>query len=349
MSLLLFWRFVILPEAVRAHFQSLLSKYDSVFEPQLPGYNRSTGPYQAEVNMGPVKPPQRKGRLPQYACNMLVKHITREIWPPRAAWCLPTRSTLHRIAQWSQIIITDVTSAFYQIPLVKESMNYYGVATLFKGVWVNVCSAMGIPSSQTALEEVMCHVLGPLLGDESVAKSADDLYCGGNTAFLYIHNDVTQNRRPAVDCYWWSTQGPWNRHHPLRDARRQVTCLCPESALLAHTKLWMAFWPLLTYNSTPILSPVEDGRQMLSIRYRSGQGHLLSLMDAIPVQQSKALQPHVLNSPLPHHPTLLVGPFPQMSSNALASLSLSFTLLWPLTLPAYLLKMSVIKHYTMPL
>lgn len=51
---------------------------------------------------------------------------------------------------------------------------------------------MGIPSSETALEEVMCHVLGPLLRDESVAKSADDLYCGGNTAFLYIHNDVTQ-------------------------------------------------------------------------------------------------------------------------------------------------------------
>ena len=73
MSLLLFWRFVILPEAVRAHFQSLLSKYDSVFEPQLPGYNPSTGPYQAEVNMGPIKPPQRKGRLPQYACNMLVE------------------------------------------------------------------------------------------------------------------------------------------------------------------------------------------------------------------------------------------------------------------------------------
>ena len=253
MSLLLFWRFVILPEVVRAHFQSLLSKYDSVFEPQLPGYNRSTGPYQAEVNMGPVKPPQRKGRLPQYACNMLVEHITREIWPPRAAWCLPTRSTLRHIAQWSQIIITDVTSAFYQIPLAKESMNYYGVATLFKGVWVNVCSAMGIPSSETALEEVMCHVLGPLLRDESVAKSADDLYCGGNTAFLYIHNDVTQTRRPAVDCHWWGTQGPWNRRHPLRDARRQVTCLCPESALLAHTKLWMAFWPLLTYNSTPHL------------------------------------------------------------------------------------------------
>ena len=59
----------ILPEAVRANFQSMLSEYDSVFDPQFPGYNGSAGPYQAKVNMGPVEPPQRKGRLPQYARN----------------------------------------------------------------------------------------------------------------------------------------------------------------------------------------------------------------------------------------------------------------------------------------
>ena len=59
----------ILPEAVRANFQSLLSEYDSVFDPQFPGYNGSAGPYQARVNLGPVEPPQRKGRLPQYARN----------------------------------------------------------------------------------------------------------------------------------------------------------------------------------------------------------------------------------------------------------------------------------------
>ena len=40
---------------------------------------------------------------------------------------------------------------------------------------------MGIPESETALEEVMCRVLGPILQDGSVAKIADDLYCGGNT------------------------------------------------------------------------------------------------------------------------------------------------------------------------
>ena len=90
-------------------------------------------------------------------------------------------STLRLIAQWSHIIVTDLTSAFYQIPLAKESMKYCGVATPFKGVRVYVRSAMGMPGSETALEEVMCRVLGPLLQDGCVAKIADDLYCGGNT------------------------------------------------------------------------------------------------------------------------------------------------------------------------
>ena len=35
----------ILPEAVRANFQSLLNDYDSVFDPQFPGFNGSAGPY----------------------------------------------------------------------------------------------------------------------------------------------------------------------------------------------------------------------------------------------------------------------------------------------------------------
>ena len=63
----------VLPEVVRANFQSLLSEYDSVFDPHFPGYNGSTGPYQAKVNMGPVEPPQWNGRLPQYARDKLVE------------------------------------------------------------------------------------------------------------------------------------------------------------------------------------------------------------------------------------------------------------------------------------
>ena len=47
---------------------------------------------------------------------------------------------------------------------------------------------MGMPGSETALEEVMCRVLGPLLQDGSVAKIADDLYCGGNKPLELLCN-----------------------------------------------------------------------------------------------------------------------------------------------------------------
>lgn len=41
---------------------------------------------------------------------------------------------------------------------------------------------MGMPGSETVLEELTCRVLG------IVAKIADELYCGGNTPEQLIHN-----------------------------------------------------------------------------------------------------------------------------------------------------------------
>ena len=63
----------LLPRDVRAKFSSLLDEYDHVFDPKTKGYNGSVGPFKARVNMGPVEPPQRKGRLPQYARNQLLE------------------------------------------------------------------------------------------------------------------------------------------------------------------------------------------------------------------------------------------------------------------------------------
>ncbi|CAB4001634.1 Retrovirus-related Pol poly from transposon opus [Paramuricea clavata] len=79
-------------------------------------------------------------------------------------------STLRLIGQWKYIITTDLTSAFYQIPLSKESMKYCGVSTPYRGTCVYVRSAMGMPGSETALEELMCRVLGELLQAGAVAK-----------------------------------------------------------------------------------------------------------------------------------------------------------------------------------
>ena len=97
-------------------------------------------------------------------------------------------STLCHIAQWKHLIATNLTSAFYQIALSQESMKYCGVATPFKGVRVYVRSAMGIPGSETALEELMCRVLRHLLHEGIVIKIADNLYCGGNTPYELLEN-----------------------------------------------------------------------------------------------------------------------------------------------------------------
>ena len=224
----------LLPRDIRAKFTSLLNEYDHIFEPNIKGYNSAEGPFEAKVNMGPVEPPQRKGRLPQYArhqllelqqkfdelealgvfkrpedINIPVEYLNPSflVKKPSGDYRLVTAfadvgrcskpqpslmpdvdSTLRLIAQWKHIIATDLTSAFYQIPLSCGSMKYFGVATPFRGVRVYARSAMGMPGSETALEELMSRVLGDLLKEGIVAKIADDLYCGGNSPSELLSN-----------------------------------------------------------------------------------------------------------------------------------------------------------------
>ena len=82
-------------------------------------------------------------------------------------------STLRSIARWKYLITSDLTSAFYQIPMSKSSMKYCRVATPYR--------EMGMPGSEKALEELIFRV-------EIVAKLADDLYCGGNTLGELLSN-----------------------------------------------------------------------------------------------------------------------------------------------------------------
>ena len=48
--------------------------------------------------------------------------------------------------------------------------------------------AMGMPGSETALEELMCRLLGDLVMEGVVAKLADDLYIGGNCPEELLNN-----------------------------------------------------------------------------------------------------------------------------------------------------------------
>ena len=224
----------ILPEDLRVKLRQLLQTYDRVFNPDITGYNGAAGPIQASVNIGPVQPPQRKGRIPQYSWNQLVElqakfdeleqakvfrrledlGITVEYLNPSflvkkpsgghrlvtafadvARYSKPqpslmpdVDSTLRTIAPWRYMIKTDLTRAFYQIPLSKSSLKYCGVATPFRGIRVYTRSAMGMPGSETALEEMMCRVLGDFIEEGFVAKLADDLYCGADSPEALLHN-----------------------------------------------------------------------------------------------------------------------------------------------------------------
>ena len=73
-------------------------------------------------------------------------------------------SRIGHIAQWKHIVAIDLTNTFYQIPLSHSSMKYCSITTLFQGVYVHVCaqSAMDMPGSEMALEELMYSVLGNL-------------------------------------------------------------------------------------------------------------------------------------------------------------------------------------------
>ena len=224
----------LLPDQSRVKFQLLRQEYDRVFDPKITGYNDAAGPIQATLNIGPVQPPQRKGRIRQYSRNQLVElqamfdeleqakvfrrpedlGITVEYLNPSfpvkkplgghrlvtafgdvARYSKPqpslmpdVNSILRTITTWPYLIKTDLTQAFYQIPLSHSSLKYCGVATPFRGICVYTRSAMGMPGSETALEEMMCSVLGDLIQEGCVTKLADDLYCGGDSPETLLSN-----------------------------------------------------------------------------------------------------------------------------------------------------------------
>ena len=60
-------------------------------------------------------------------------------------------------------------------------MKFCRVATLFRSVRVYVRSAMDMPGSEKALEDLIYRVLSDLSEEGVVAKLADDLYCDRNT------------------------------------------------------------------------------------------------------------------------------------------------------------------------
>ena len=105
-----------------------------------------------------------------------------------ADYCRPSPSlmpdvetTLRRIASFKYLIKTDMTQAYHQIKMKKESKKFCGVHTPFKGLLVYNVGSMGLPGVEVALEELTCLILGDMVKEGKVCKLADDLFVGGST------------------------------------------------------------------------------------------------------------------------------------------------------------------------
>ena len=322
----------ILPPQAKQGFRDILHKFDDVFDPVIMGYNGAVGPFEAHVNMGPVQPPQRKGRVPQYARDRLVELQTKfdelekvgvfkkpedigvnveylnpsflvkkanggqrlvtafadvgRYSKPQPSLLPDVDSTLRTIGQWNYIIVSDLTSAFYQIPLSKASMKYCGVATPFRGTRVYTRSAMGMPGSETALEEMMCRVLGDCLQDGIVAKLADDLYCGGNTPEELMQNwervlealqkcNLRLSATKTIVCPRSTTVLGWVWSQGQLSAsphRLAVLAACPRPDTVHGLRSFIGAYKVLGRvlpNCSQLLSPLDD-----AIAGHSSQEHI---------------------------------------------------------------------------
>ena len=120
-------------------------------------------------------------------------------------------TTLRTIAPWRYMIQTDLTGAFYQIPLAQSSLKYCGVATPFRGIRVYTRSAMGMPGSETALEEMMCCVLGDLI--QEGLQSSDKLLWDENLTFRFTSAQEYLSKHKSIvlprpsDTLWIVTDG----------------------------------------------------------------------------------------------------------------------------------------------
>ena len=167
---------------------------------------------------------------------------------------------LRDIASWNYIIVTDLLQSFYQIPLDQQSMKFCGVASPFKGVRVYQRAAMGMPGSETCLEELMSRVLGDLIQEGRVAKLADDLYCGGETP-------------QEAFCNWSLVLKALDDNNLRLSARK--TIVCPKSTVILG---WI--WSAGTLKASPhrvtALASVEPPKTVLALRSFVGAYKVLS-------------------------------------------------------------------------
>ena len=92
-----------------------------------------------------------------------------------------TEDVITGMGKWKFIIKTDLKSAYFQIPVKKESQKWLGTISPFKGMYVYNVAPQGLRNMAEYLEELVARVFGDFMAQSWFLKIADDLIIGANS------------------------------------------------------------------------------------------------------------------------------------------------------------------------
>ena len=171
-------------------------------------YNSPAGPVQTSVNMGPLQPPQCKGHVPQYSCQVF------------------------RCPEDIRVTVEYLNPSF----LVKKPSGGFCLVSPFTDVghyskvWLHLCL---LPDTAVkGLHGILrCPVLGDFLQERCPAKLADYLNCGSDMTQELIAN---WSRIPdaLARCNRRLSSAPEQPLSWVKSGHKLLICKPPQSAVL---------------------------------------------------------------------------------------------------------------------
>ena len=100
----------------------------------------------------------------------------------------PTRTSLptiddafRRLGKWKYVILLDLRSWHWQIPMAKSSMRYLGTSTPYGGDRVYAVQPQGYLNASENSDRVIQKVLEPAMRQKKCIRMADNIIVGGST------------------------------------------------------------------------------------------------------------------------------------------------------------------------
>ena len=186
-----------------------------------------------------------------------------------------SNDVLRQLSAFKFLIKSDLTKAFFQVPMDKKSIPYLGTVTPFKGIRVYTRLAMGMPGASEHLRELLTRVLGDFLSEGFLLVKDDDMYIGAQNISQLLCNwqqvlermqqnnlylsasktEIVPKRTTVLGWIWQSgtISIPQHKILPLVSSEPPRTCSAMRSFIGAYKALSRCI-----PNYSSLMSPLEN-------------------------------------------------------------------------------------------